>query len=65
MIFHIISPPFVPQAMNLARSVSVVVGWLLVSLRPSTDLLYKHLKRLSSHYKQDRRHNKIETVKMA
>ena len=51
--------------MNLARSVSVVVGWVLVSVRPSTDLLYKHLKRLSSHYKQDRRHNKIETVKMA
>ena len=50
--------------MNLARSVAVVVGWFLISLRPSTDLLHKHLKRLGSHDKQTRG-NKIEIVKMA
>ena len=52
------------QAMNLARSIAVVLGWFLISLRPSTDLLHKHLKRLGSHDKQTRG-NKIEIVKMA
>jgi hypothetical protein len=32
------------QAMNLARGLAVVLGWLIVSLRPGTDLLYKHLR---------------------
>ena len=51
------------QAMNLTRSIAVVVGWFIVSLRPSTDLLYKHLARLNS---ADRwRTSRIETVKMA
>ena len=49
--------------MNLTRSIAVVLGWLIVSLRPSTDLLYKHLKRLNT---ADRwRNTRIETVKMA
>ena len=52
------------QAMNLARSITVVLGWFLISLRPSTDLLYKHLKRLGSNDKSTRG-NKIEIVKMA
>ena len=52
------------QAMNLARSIAVVLGWFLISLRPSTDLMYKHLKRLGSHDKSARG-NKIEIVKMA
>jgi len=51
------------KAMNLARSIAVVLGWFVVSLRPSTDLLYKHLKRLNS---ADRwKNSRIETVKMA
>ena len=60
------TPPNIPslQAMNLARSIAVVLGWFLISLRPSTDLLHKHLKRLGSHNKQTRG-NKIEIVKMA
>ena len=49
--------------MNLARSISVVLGWFLVSLRPSTDLLYKHLRALGPRDKQAR--TKIEIVKMA
>ena len=49
--------------MNLARSISVVFGWFIISIRPSTDLLYKHLKRLNSSDKI--KANKIETVKMA
>ena len=49
--------------MNLTRSIAVVVGWFIVSLRPSTDLLYKHLRRLNT---ADRwRAGRIETVKMA
>ena len=32
------------QAMNLARGLAVLLGWMVVSLRPSTDLLYKHLR---------------------
>ena len=50
--------------MNLARSITVVLGWFLISLRPSTDLLYKHLKRLGNHDKSTRG-NKIEIVKIA
>ncbi len=34
------------RALNLVRSVGVVLGWMLVSLRPTTDLLHKHLKKL-------------------
>ena len=34
------------KTLNMFRSVGVILGWLLVSLRPSTDLLYKHLKKL-------------------
>ena len=49
--------------MSLTRSITVVVGWFIVSLRPSTDLLYKHLKRLNT---ADRwKTSRIETVKMA
>ena len=51
------------KAMNLARSIAVVLGWFIVSLRPSTDLLYKHLKRLNNFDKW--KNNRIETVKMA
>ena len=55
--------PLLHQAMNLTRSIAVVVGWFIVSLRPSTDLLYKHLKKLNS---ADRwKTSRIETVKMA
>ena len=59
----ILSFILLPQAMNLTRSIAVVVGWFIVSLRPSTDLLYKHLKRLNT---ADRwKTSRIETVKMA
>ena len=37
------------KALNLCRSISVILGWFIVSLRPSTDLLHKNLKRLSSY----------------
>ena len=32
------------KAMNLARGLAVILGWLLVALRPNTDLLYKNLR---------------------
>ena len=51
--------------MNLARSISVVLGWFLVSLRPSTDLLYKHLKKLNTSDRMKQARNRIEIVKMA
>ena len=35
------------KAMNLARGLAVILGWLLVALRPSTDLLYKNLRSTS------------------
>ena len=47
------------KALNLARAVAVVLGWFIVSLRPSTDSLYKNLRRLNS---EKMRNNKIETV---
>ena len=53
------------QAMNLARSIAVVLGWFLVSLRPSTDLLYKHLKKLNSSDRMKHAGSRIEIVKMA
>ena len=34
--------------MNLARGLAVILGWLLVALRPNTDLLYKNLRSNSS-----------------
>jgi len=37
------------KALNLCRSIAVILGWLVVSLRPNTDLLYKNLKRLSTY----------------
>ena len=49
--------------MNLARSLAVVLGWFIVSLRPSTDMLYKNLKSLNNAGEQ--KNNKIETVRMA
>ena len=51
------------QALSLARSLAVVLGWFIVSLRSSTDLLYKNLNSLNSSEKQ--KNNKIETVRMA
>ena len=35
------------KALNLCRSIGVILGWFLISMRPNTDLLYKHLKKLS------------------
>ena len=35
------------KAMNLARGLAVILGWLLVALRPNTDLLYKNLRSIS------------------
>ena len=40
------------QALNLCRSIAVILGWFIVSLRPNTDLLIKNLKRLSSYHNQ-------------
>lgn len=37
------------KALNLCRSIAVILGWFIVSLRPNTDLLYKNLKRLSTY----------------
>ena len=34
------------KALNACRSVGVILGWVLISIRPNTDLLYKHIKRL-------------------
>ena len=34
------------KALNACRSVGVILGWLLISFRPNTDLLYKHIKKL-------------------
>ena len=50
------------QALSLARSLAVVLGWFIVSLRPSTDLLYKNLNSLNRAEKQT--NNMIETVRM-
>ena len=36
------------KAMNLARGLAVILGWLLVALRPNTDLLYKNLRSIRS-----------------
>ena len=36
------------KAMNLARGLAVILGWLLVALRPNTDLLYKNLRSTRS-----------------
>jgi hypothetical protein len=35
------------KILNLCRSLGVILGWVLVSLRPNTDLLQKHLRKLS------------------
>ena len=34
------------KALNLCRCLAAIIGWVLVSLRPSTDLLQKNLRRL-------------------
>ena len=39
------------KAMNLARGLAVILGWLLVALRPNTDLLYKNLRSIRSKKK--------------
>ena len=41
------------KTLNLVRSLGVIVGWALVSLRPGTDLLQKHLRRLAANTKRD------------
>ena len=40
------------KAMNLARGLAVILGWLLVALRPNTDLLYKNLRSTRSTAKR-------------
>ena len=47
------------RMLSASRSVAVVLGWLVISLKPSTDLLYKHLKALKRWKKCP-----IETVRM-
>ena len=42
------------KSLNLCRSAGFVLGWLLVSLRPGTDLLHKHLRRLGLRQQQQR-----------
>ena len=37
------------KILNLCRSIAVIFGWLIVSLRPNTDLLYKNLEKLSNY----------------
>ena len=34
------------KALNLCRCLAAIIGWVIVSLRPSTDLLQKNLRRL-------------------
>ena len=47
------------KAMNLARGLAVILGWLLVALRPNTDLLYKNLRSIRSkdNHKVDHTHH--------
>jgi len=45
------------KAMNLARGLAVILGWLLVALRPNTDLLYKNLRSFRS---KDKHHVKVD-----
>ena len=42
---------FSRKSLNLCRCIGVILGWALVSLRPSTDLLFKHLKALKKFKK--------------
>ena len=37
------------KILNLCRSIAVIFGWMIVSLRPNTDLLYKNLEKLSNY----------------
>ena len=39
------------KSLNLCRCIGVILGWALVSLRPSTDLLFKHLRALKKFKK--------------
>ncbi len=50
------------RSLNLCRSVGVILGWLLVSLRPSTDLLHKHLKKLLTNNSLGKEGKKGEEV---
>ncbi len=50
------------RSLNLCRSMGVILGWLLVSLRPSTDLLHKHLKKLMTNNSSGKEDKKGEEV---
>jgi len=50
------------KILSLVRSLAVVIGWLVISLRPSTDLLQKNLKKMNSSEKL--KNSRIETVRM-
>ena len=40
------------QALNLTRCILVIIGWMLLSIRPTTDLMCKHLIYLKSYTRQ-------------
>ena len=49
------------KTLNLFRCVGAILGWLLVALRPTTDLLHKHLRRqLAEHGKDKDKQQQID-----
>ena len=47
------------KALNLCRCLAAIVGWVIVSLRPSTDLLQKNLRRLEYNSELDRSQQRL------
>ena len=42
------------KILNLTRSIAVIIGWFIISLRPNTDLLGKHLTLLHKFSQKNR-----------
>ena len=47
------------KALNLCRCLAAIVGWVIVSLRPSTDLLQKNLRRLEYNSELNRSQQRL------
>ena len=50
------------RALNLCRAIGVILGWILVAIRPGTDQLHKHLRRLGKLGNADRYLNDVQRL---
>ncbi|XP_059079909.1 transmembrane protein 237-like [Tigriopus californicus] len=51
--------------LNLCRCLGAILGWILVALRPSTDLLHKHLRTLQKFRKLPKSRTQTPTISMS